>query len=218
MGRHLQRLKQGDRDLLVSSITITDERRQAMDFSVPYFDAHQLIAVRADSTVARFDDLKTLKVGVQTGTTGDETISAAGQDEPDIKRFEARRWRSRSSRPAASTPSSPTTAWSSTTSRTTAATSSGPSTIRRSRRALRHRGEKGNAELLDKLNQGLAAIRADGSYDRIYAQDLGAPAPAGGASAPAAAASKSGRSPWVSPTCAGASSPATGRCSCRACR
>jgi polar amino acid transport system substrate-binding protein len=37
-------LKQGDRDLLVSSITITDERKQSMDFSAPYFDAHQLIA------------------------------------------------------------------------------------------------------------------------------------------------------------------------------
>ena len=40
-------LKQGDRDLLVSSITITDERKQTMDFTAPYFDAHQLIAVRA---------------------------------------------------------------------------------------------------------------------------------------------------------------------------
>ena len=49
--------------------------------------------------------------------------------------------------------------------------------------------KKGNAELLAKLNQGLTAIRADGSYDRIYAQYLGAPAP-GGASAPAGAASQ----------------------------
>ena len=29
---------------------------------------------------------------------------------------------------------------------------------------------KGNAELLAKVNQGLAAIRADGTYDRIHAQ------------------------------------------------
>ena len=33
-------LEQGDRDLLISSITITDERRQTMDFSAPYFDAY----------------------------------------------------------------------------------------------------------------------------------------------------------------------------------
>ena len=30
-------LNQGDRDLLVSSITITDERKQTMDFTEPYF-------------------------------------------------------------------------------------------------------------------------------------------------------------------------------------
>ena len=39
-------LGQGDRDLLVSSITITDERKQTMDFTDPYFDAQQLIAVK----------------------------------------------------------------------------------------------------------------------------------------------------------------------------
>ena len=50
--------------------------------------------------------------------------------------------------------------------------------------------KKGNAELLDKLNKGLADIKADGTYDRIYAQYFGAPAPDGGAAAPAAAASK----------------------------
>ena len=49
---------------------------------------------------------------------------------------------------------------------------------------------KGNAELLGKLNQGLAAIRADGSYDRIYAKYLGLAAAPTAASAPASAASK----------------------------
>ena len=85
-------LKQGDRDLLVSSITITDERKLSMDFSDPYFDAHQLIAVKADSKVARLADLKSLKVGVQTGTTGDEAISKLqGKNSADIKRFEDRK-------------------------------------------------------------------------------------------------------------------------------
>ncbi|MDE2628776.1 MAG: basic amino acid ABC transporter substrate-binding protein, partial [Burkholderiales bacterium] len=83
-------LNQGDRDLLVSSITITDERKQTMDFSDPYFDANQLIAVPADSKVTRFDDLKTLKVGVQNGTTGDEAVSKLqGKNSANIKRFES---------------------------------------------------------------------------------------------------------------------------------
>ena len=68
-------LNQGDRDLLVSAVTITDERKQTMDFTNPYFDAQQLIAVKETSKVAKFDDLKKLKVGVQTGTTGDEAVT-----------------------------------------------------------------------------------------------------------------------------------------------
>ena len=47
-------LGQGDRDLLISSITITDERKQTMDFSTPYFDAVQLIAVKENSKISKF--------------------------------------------------------------------------------------------------------------------------------------------------------------------
>ena len=83
-------LQQGDRDILASSITITDERKQTMDFTNPYFDAYQLIAVKASSKVAKFDDLKKLKVGVQTGTTGDEAVTKLlGKNSTAIKRFES---------------------------------------------------------------------------------------------------------------------------------
>ena len=45
------------------------------------------------------------------------------------------------------------------------------------------------AELLAKVNKGLADIKADGSYEKIYTQYFGAP-PAAAAAAPATAASK----------------------------
>ena len=35
--------------------------------------------------------------------------------------------------------------------------------------------KKGQAELLAKLNQGLAAVRADGTYARIHAKHFGPP-------------------------------------------
>ncbi|NDY93308.1 basic amino acid ABC transporter substrate-binding protein [Ideonella livida] len=83
-------LAQGDRDILVSAITITPERAQTMDFSAPYFDARQLIAVPAASKVQRFADLKPLRVAVQTGTTGDEVVSQLlGKTNPRLKRFES---------------------------------------------------------------------------------------------------------------------------------
>ena len=182
-------LKQGDRDLLVSSITITDERKQSMDFTDPYFDAHQLIAVKADSTITRFEDLKSRKVGVQTGTTGDETISKLqGKNNPDIKRFE----------------STPLALKELETGGIDAVVADNGvvvnyvknnagnkfKTVNDPAFAPEHYGiavKKGNAALLAKLNKGLAAIRADGSYERIYAKYLGAPETA---SAPAPAASK----------------------------
>ena len=168
-------LQQGDRDLLISSITITDERKQTMDFSDSYFDAHQLIAVPEASKVAKFDDLKKLKVGVQTGTTGDEVVTQLlGKTNTNVKRFE-------------STPlalkeleaggvdavvadngvvvnyvaNHPTTKF-----RTVNDASFTPEQYGIAVR-------KGNTELLEKINKGLAEIRADGTYDKIYATHFG---------------------------------------------
>ncbi|MEN0058804.1 MAG: basic amino acid ABC transporter substrate-binding protein, partial [Bdellovibrio sp.] len=82
-------LASGDRDILISAITINDERKKVMDFSDPYFEAVQLIALPLQSKVARFEDLKKLTVGVQTGTTGDEVITRLmGKSHPNIRRFE----------------------------------------------------------------------------------------------------------------------------------
>ena len=167
-------LAQGDRDMIVSAVTGTDERKQTMDFSNSYFDAFQLIAVRDNSKVAKFADLKKLKVGVQTST--------------NIKRFE-------------STPLA-----------LKELESGGVDAVVADNGVIIHyvannpggkfksvsdkdfppepysiAVKKGNAELLAKLNMGLAAIKADGTYNKIYAQYFGAP-PA--AAAPAAAASK----------------------------
>jgi polar amino acid transport system substrate-binding protein len=82
-------LESGDRDILVSAITINEERKKQMDFSDPYFEAVQLIAVPSSSKVKTFADLKGLKVGVQTGTTGDDIVSKLlGKTNANIKRFE----------------------------------------------------------------------------------------------------------------------------------
>ena len=183
---------QGDRDMLVSSITITAERKQTLDFSMPYFDAQQLIAVKSDSKIAKFDDLKKLKVGVQNGTTGDEVITKLqGKDSPNVKRFE-------------STPlalkemegggvdavvadngvvvhyvnNNPTSKFKTIADTSFASEQYGIAV------------KKGNTELLDKINKGLAGIKDDGTYAKIYAQYFGAAAAAGAAPVPAAAASK----------------------------
>ncbi|MCW7539933.1 basic amino acid ABC transporter substrate-binding protein [Aquabacterium sp. A7-Y] len=183
-------LAQGDRDLLVSAITITEERKQTMDFSSPYFDAQQLIAVPDSSKVSKFADLKKLKVGVQTGTTGDEVVTKLlGKNSTNIKRFE-------------STPMALQELQAGGVDAVVAdngvvvnyiANNTGTKfkTVNDASFAPEQYGlavRKGNTELLEKLNKGLADIKADGTYDQIYTKYFGAKA-TDAAAAPASAAS-----------------------------
>lgn len=182
-------LQQGDRDMIVSAVTITAERKQTMDFSDPYFDAAQLIAVKETSKVAKFADLKKLKVGVQTGTTGDEAVTKLlGKASTNVKRFE-------------STPLAlkeleaggvdAVVADNGVIAHYVANNPGGKfKTVSDAEFVPEQYGiafKKGNTELPGKMNQGLAAIKADGSYAQIYAKYFGAP-PA--AKAAASAASK----------------------------
>lgn len=64
-------LEAGQYDAILSSVTVTDERKQKYDFSDPYFDAGQGIVVRTDDTSIKTEkDLAGKTVGVQIETTG----------------------------------------------------------------------------------------------------------------------------------------------------
>jgi len=60
-------------DAIVSSVTITDERKKNVAFTEPYFDSDQSLMVRkADKdTYKTVADLAGKKFGVQSGTTGE---------------------------------------------------------------------------------------------------------------------------------------------------
>jgi polar amino acid transport system substrate-binding protein len=57
-------------DLAAAAMTITDERKQKILFSEPYFDADQALLVKKGSGITSFDQLKGKLLGVQTATTG----------------------------------------------------------------------------------------------------------------------------------------------------
>jgi polar amino acid transport system substrate-binding protein len=59
-----------DFDMGLAEISITEKRKQVVDFSVPYFASDIGVLVKKDSTVKSTDDLKKVKLGVQKGTTG----------------------------------------------------------------------------------------------------------------------------------------------------
>lgn len=64
-------------DVVISAVTITEERKETMDFSNPYIDNYQAVVVRADSDlkVSKFQDLDGLALAVQKETTSDILIS-----------------------------------------------------------------------------------------------------------------------------------------------
>ncbi len=66
----------GKADLGAAGMTVTEDRKQNVDFSDSYAHATQVIIIREDSDIAGPDDLKGKLVGVQQGTTGDLYVSA----------------------------------------------------------------------------------------------------------------------------------------------
>ena len=62
-------------DMIISAMTITEERKQSVTFSDPYFEATQFVAVKSDSPITTLEDLQGKKVGVQNATTGDFAIT-----------------------------------------------------------------------------------------------------------------------------------------------
>jgi polar amino acid transport system substrate-binding protein len=56
-------------DVGFAQTSITDERKQVFDFTVPYFSSDMAVIAKADAPVDE-KSIKTVKVGIQQGTTG----------------------------------------------------------------------------------------------------------------------------------------------------
>ena len=61
----------GKADLAAAGMTVTEDRKQNMDFSDTYATSIQLILVQENSSIAGKEDLTGKKIGVQLGTTSD---------------------------------------------------------------------------------------------------------------------------------------------------
>jgi His/Glu/Gln/Arg/opine family amino acid ABC transporter permease subunit len=81
-------LTAGQFDLLLSGITITEERKQGLAFSRPYFLSGQTIVVRRDDDRIRSSaDLPGHVVGVQQATTGETAVQRLRLPEEQIRKF-----------------------------------------------------------------------------------------------------------------------------------
>jgi polar amino acid transport system substrate-binding protein len=63
-------LNNGNFRVIMSAMTINDDRDEEVDFSDPYFTAYQTIAVLENSDISAKSDLQGKTVAVQKGTTG----------------------------------------------------------------------------------------------------------------------------------------------------
>ncbi|KAB0578449.1 polar amino acid transport system substrate-binding protein [Fusobacterium naviforme] len=61
----------GKADIGAAGMTVTEDRKENVDFSDTYAKATQVIILKEDSAVTGPDDLKGKVIGVQQGTTGD---------------------------------------------------------------------------------------------------------------------------------------------------
>ena len=61
----------GKIDVAIAGMTVTEERQKTVDFSDPYYEAVQAVIVPKGSAIATAEDLKNCKIGVQLGTTGE---------------------------------------------------------------------------------------------------------------------------------------------------
>jgi len=66
----IQSLNNGDIDAIMSAMTITEERKEKVDYTYPYFTAYQTVVVLENSPIKTLEDLEGVTVGVQKGTTG----------------------------------------------------------------------------------------------------------------------------------------------------
>jgi His/Glu/Gln/Arg/opine family amino acid ABC transporter permease subunit len=73
----------GKCDLVLSCVTITEERKRSLGFSEPYYTSGQILAIRGDQTgIDDLEDLKGKTAGCQLNTTADETL----KKHPDIRK------------------------------------------------------------------------------------------------------------------------------------
>ncbi|MCE3027925.1 MULTISPECIES: transporter substrate-binding domain-containing protein [unclassified Salinicola] len=74
----------GNVDLAIAGITITDERQKIVDFSDPYYDSGLRILVKDGSEVKTLDDLAGKRIGTKIGSTSYDFLQKQLGDKAEI--------------------------------------------------------------------------------------------------------------------------------------
>lgn len=167
-----QEIQNGTIDIIASGMSITKERLKVVDFSEPYVQASLAIAVRADNEdINGPDDLAGKVVAAQIGTTGADQCFAL-EEEGKVKEVKVLQDYDlcmleliNGSVDAVINDVPVTRAY----------IDKNPDAIKMTGEAIVSDSyglaiRKGNSELKAMLDTGLANIKADGTFDKLYAE------------------------------------------------
>ena len=160
-------LNEEECDVAISAMTITGARARVVDFTSPYFDANQVLITDKGSGITTLDSLADRRVGVQADTTGETYLRDFAPEATKIVPYddagaleEAVRTGSVDAIVLDNTISGPVTE-ANPDLRLAAEFETGE----QYGMAVR---KEGNVPLLRKINDTLAELREDGTYDKIY--------------------------------------------------
>jgi polar amino acid transport system substrate-binding protein len=169
-------LNAGKCDVAAAGMTITDERKKVLDFTDPYFDATQALAVPAGKPYKTLADLAGKRLGVQGSTTGEEYVTQQVKQQGlkitvvSYKDLGSEQQALATHQIEAAVGDLPV--WNEYVKNNSGiVVANGFNTGEQYGFAVK-RG--GNPKLLATINEALAAARTDGSYDKIYEKWIGA--------------------------------------------
>ena len=154
-------------DAVISGMTITEARKEKVDFTEPYYNAAQVIVVREDAAgFTKIEELKGKRVGVQLGTTGalmaEEALGENNANLKQLRKYNMVFTELKLKRIDAIVVDLPV-ARAYLKNVDGLKISSPPMSEEQYGIVVK----KGKKELLDKLNSGLEKIRASGEYDEL---------------------------------------------------
>jgi len=71
-------LKNGQIDAVIAGMTITEEKKESVDFSTPYYTAKQVMIVKEDSDIEKASDMSDKRIVVIQGYTGETCVKDLG--------------------------------------------------------------------------------------------------------------------------------------------
>lgn len=166
-------LANGQYDAVISSVTITEERKGTMDFSEPYINAGQVIVTQASlEGASTLSDFVGKNVGAQIGTTGDMEIAKVagviGKQYDELGLAMEDLVNGRLDAVVCDTPIAANFALQTPQYKDKLKIVGSPFTEEYYGIAVK----KGNKKLLDKINQGIAKVKASGELEALEAKWL----------------------------------------------